>query len=396
MGRLPPPPPPPMLPPPAGSGTPCGAPNGASPWPSEAGAAGGGSGRKRSRWDRPASSGWGGENDAAAAPADAAAPPRVMLPPGFGVGPAWPRPPGGSPPRPPSRLASLAPGDGGEPPSKRLAGEGANGSAAGLASLSSAPSWDVETQFAVGTYVSAAGGVSGGNLSPDAASTRGGGAQTYSPVAGGSPGQQAAAALAGGSGRPMSAAYSHAASGGGEAAGNGGPHLSPMSDEEGALPPADLPAPSSAQQAQQAEGQEGEEPEAWDTPDSGFAAYVAEMVRRRVGKYAQPDHPMCISQEEAGQVGAGWTVQGPGWVCVGPHAQQEQPAACLPPRHSPSQPAAPPHLFAVCVDMPQLYSKIRREIVAKEQQAYEQRQGAGLFKPIERSKLEVSEGWVGG
>lgn len=37
----------------------------------------------------------------------------------------------------------------------------------------------------------------------------------------------------------------------------------------------------------------------------------------------------------------------------------------------------------------QLYSKIRREIVAKEQQAYDARQAGGLFKPIERGKLEV-------
>jgi hypothetical protein len=36
-----------------------------------------------------------------------------------------------------------------------------------------------------------------------------------------------------------------------------------------------------------------------------------------------------------------------------------------------------------------LYSKIRREIVAKEQQAYDARQAAGAFKPIERGKLEV-------
>lgn len=41
-----------------------------------------------------------------------------------------------------------------------------------------------------------------------------------------------------------------------------------------------------------------------------------------------------------------------------------------------------PHLL-------QLYSKIRREIVAKEQAAYEGRQAAGVFKPIERIKLEV-------
>ena len=38
---------------------------------------------------------------------------------------------------------------------------------------------------------------------------------------------------------------------------------------------------------------------------------------------------------------------------------------------------------------PQLYSKIRREIIAKEQAAYEGRQAAGVFKPIERAKLEV-------
>ena len=37
------------------------------------------------------------------------------------------------------------------------------------------------------------------------------------------------------------------------------------------------------------------------------------QVRRRVGKYAQPDHPMRITQDEAGQVcgGVGWS-----GVCV--------------------------------------------------------------------------------
>lgn len=90
---------------------------------------------------------------------------------------------------------------------------------------------------------------------------------------------------------------------------------------------------AAGEQAWQAEGEQ----EAWDAPDAAFAAYVADMVRRRVGKYAQPEHPLCISQEEAAQ----------------------------------------------------LYSKIRREIVAKEQAAYEGRQAAGVFKPIERIKLEV-------
>lgn len=234
-------------------------------------------------------------------PADGGAPPpRGMMPPGFGgPGGPWPRPPGGSPPRPPSRLG-LPPGD--EPSSKRQAGEGAaNGSGPYGPGLAPAPSWDVESQFAAGSYVSAAGGGSGGNLSPDVARGGGSGGQTYSPEAGGSA-QQAVGQL----GRPLSAAYSAPEPGELPLAGNGGMHLSPMSDDDA---PAAAAAPqqqpvqqqqAAGEQAWQAEGEQ----EAWDAPDAAFAAYVADMVRRRVGKYAQPEHPLCISQDEAAQVGS--------------------------------------------------------------------------------------------
>lgn len=216
------------------------------------------------------------------------------MPPGFGgPGGPWPRPPGGSPPRPPSRLG-LPPGE--EPPSKRQAGEGAaNGGGPYGSGLAPAPSWDVESQFAAGSYVSAAGG-GGGNLSPDIGRS---GGQTYSPEAGG--GAQAAGQQPG---RPLSAAYSAAEPGELPMAGNGGMHMSPMSDDDApaAAPAAQQPLPA-AQQAAEEQGWQAEgEQEAWDAPDAAFAAYVADMVRRRVGKYAQLEHPLCISQDEAAQV----------------------------------------------------------------------------------------------
>jgi hypothetical protein len=54
------------------------------------------------------------------------------------------------------------------------------------------------------------------------------------------------------------------------------------------------------------------------------------------------------------------------------------------PEHGPEPPCC---LLSRAV--PQLYSKIRREIVRKEQEAYAGRQAAGVFKPIERGKLEA-------
>ena len=64
--------------------------------------------------------------------------------------------------------------------------------------------------------------------------------------------------------------------------------------------------------------------------------------------------------------------------------------ACLPCRLPPpllNSQSSPPCTTAA--SLPQLYSKIRREIMAKEQAAYDGRQAAGAFKPIEREKLEV-------
>jgi len=91
-----------------------------------------------------------------------------------------------------------------------------------------------------------------------------------------------------------------------------------------------------------AEGDEWNRPmsthhaETWDSPDESFEAYVGETVRHRLGKYVQPDHPNCISADTA---------------------------------HS-------------------LYRKIKREVVEKERRAYDERRQQGVFKLIEKRKLE--------
>lgn len=76
--------------------------------------------------------------------------------------------------------------------------------------------------------------------------------------------------------------------------------------------------------------------ESWETPDSRFEEFVADVVRRRIGKYEQPDHPTQLCREEASS----------------------------------------------------LFRAIRREIVAKEVNAFEERQKINQSKPIERQKLE--------
>lgn len=75
----------------------------------------------------------------------------------------------------------------------------------------------------------------------------------------------------------------------------------------------------------------------WDAPDAGFEAFVAELVKRRLGKYCQPDHPTRISQSDANA----------------------------------------------------LYTKIKGQVVAKERDAYAQRQATGAVKPILRDRLEA-------
>lgn len=321
-----------------------------------------------------------------------------MMPPGFGAGgdPAGAEPAG-------KRPANGSHGGGG----------GGGGGPWEVAALAAAPSWDVETQFAVGALgggSSYLGAAAGGNLSPDAAQARGG-SLSYSPMAasgaGHSPDGQQQQQQQPGSVRPASAAYSHAGGQAAGEAGNGGMHLSPMSDDD-APPP--LPPPPPAQQPQHSGGEQ----DGWDTPDAAFAAFVADMVRRRVGKYAQPDHPMCITQDEASQVGGGsgraarccaaapprgnasWCCEGIAVVVVmvvvvvlcSSRLSAAPPAAGLPPLCCRAPPL--PCLSASC---PQLYTKIRREIVEKEKSAYEQRQAAGAFKPIERGKLEVRHAW---
>jgi hypothetical protein len=74
----------------------------------------------------------------------------------------------------------------------------------------------------------------------------------------------------------------------------------------------------------------------WETPDTRFEEFVADIVRRRIGKYEQPDHPTQLSRDEAST----------------------------------------------------LFRAIRREIVAKEVSAFEERQRTNQSKPIERQKLE--------
>lgn len=84
-------------------------------------------------------------------------------------------------------------------------------------------------------------------------------------------------------------------------------------------------------------GDPGEEGPAFEAPDAAFEAYVADLVKRRLGKYCQADHPTRVSQEDANV----------------------------------------------------LYAKIKRQVVDKERDAYAQRQAAGTFKPIVRGKLEM-------
>lgn len=74
----------------------------------------------------------------------------------------------------------------------------------------------------------------------------------------------------------------------------------------------------------------------FEKPNAAFEEFVAEVVRHRVGKYEQPDHPMRLTRDEAVQI----------------------------------------------------YRRIRREIMEKEQEAYRERQRSGMSKPIEASKVE--------
>jgi hypothetical protein len=61
------------------------------------------------------------------------------------------------------------------------------------------------------------------------------------------------------------------------------------------LPPnARLPQPPQQQQQQQQQF-----PDTWDEPGSEFEAFVGDAVKRRLGKYVQPDHPNRISKEDA-------------------------------------------------------------------------------------------------
>ncbi|GLI62407.1 hypothetical protein VaNZ11_005027 [Volvox africanus] len=76
----------------------------------------------------------------------------------------------------------------------------------------------------------------------------------------------------------------------------------------------------------------------WEEPNASFGAYVADMVRHRLGKYLQPEHPSRVSVQEA---------------------------------HT-------------------LRTKVYREVVAKERRAWEERRSAGVYKPIERHKLEAN------
>jgi hypothetical protein len=122
-----------------------------------------------------------------------------------------------------------------------------------------------------------------------------------------------------------------------------------MTDDEGgppALPPAAAPSygddalggPPSDDDAGGGGGGAGAGggQEVWETPEGGFEAFVAEVVRRRLGKYEQPDHPARLSRDQAAS----------------------------------------------------LFRQLRREVLGKEAAAFKERQRAGVHKPIERRKLE--------
>jgi len=77
-------------------------------------------------------------------------------------------------------------------------------------------------------------------------------------------------------------------------------------------------------------------PDEWDSPTPDFEAFISDIVKHRIGKYEQPEHPNRISHEEAASI----------------------------------------------------FRKIRREIIAKEHEAYSERRRQNLYKPILRAKLE--------
>lgn len=79
-------------------------------------------------------------------------------------------------------------------------------------------------------------------------------------------------------------------------------------------------------------------PASWEVPDESFASFAGDMVRHRLGKYVQPEHPSRITKEDAQQ----------------------------------------------------LYRKLSREVVERERQAYAARQASGDARPIERSKVEAN------
>ena len=83
-------------------------------------------------------------------------------------------------------------------------------------------------------------------------------------------------------------------------------------------------------------GVQHQEAASWDSPNGGFQAFVSELVRRRVGKYEQRDHPARLTREEASK----------------------------------------------------LFKQMVKEIVAKEHEAFRERCRSGIAKPIERAKLE--------
>lgn len=80
----------------------------------------------------------------------------------------------------------------------------------------------------------------------------------------------------------------------------------------------------------------GKQSGVWDKPNASFEEFVADVVRRRLKKYEQPDHPLRLSREDAAY----------------------------------------------------LFRQIRKEIVAKEQEAFDERQKTGAYKPIEKDKVE--------
>lgn len=60
--------------------------------------------------------------------------------------------------------------------------------------------------------------------------------------------------------------------------------------------------PSSGRPQQTPQQQQQQYPDSWEQPGPDFEAFVGDAVKRRLGKYVQPDHPNRITKDEAQQL----------------------------------------------------------------------------------------------